>query len=316
MAFVNRVCDKVFVINLEKDKEKLRSFDSIMNTNHIKYERFNAILGSKVDKDNRLTDYCNTFCTDGMKGCALSHRSIWELMVQNNYKNVLIFEDDSIIDKNFDRDFQHVWNHLPQNYDIIYFGCTFGCSDKSISNSIFKKLNGYENEEINEFIMTTKGTAGTYCYMLSLEGAKKFSTKPINFHIDFQMLTWIKTYNYNAYSTNVIMTESHQENSSISDTYPILLNSVLKNFTLNNLKKPATLDWAFNENFLKLGFFNINYLIVMLIVLTLFIPLQYIYIIYLWLLIEFLISLDTKNTFRYFILLSTPIALKYFLTRE
>ena len=102
MAFVNRVCDKVFVINLEKDKEKLRSFDSIMNTNHIKYERFNAILGSKVDKDNRLTDYCNTFCTDGMKGCALSHRSIWELMVQNNYKNVLIFEDDSIIDKNFD----------------------------------------------------------------------------------------------------------------------------------------------------------------------------------------------------------------------
>ena len=79
MAYINRVCDKVFVINLDKDTKRLKQFDSYMKPNNINYERFNAIDGKKVQRSDKLSEYCNTFCTDGMKGCALSHRSLWEL---------------------------------------------------------------------------------------------------------------------------------------------------------------------------------------------------------------------------------------------
>ena len=92
MSFVNRSCDKVFVINMDKDKKRLKSFDGYMKENNIKYDRFSAVVGSKVKNDPKLTDYCNTFCTDGAKGCALSHRTIWDSMIENNYKETNIQE--------------------------------------------------------------------------------------------------------------------------------------------------------------------------------------------------------------------------------
>jgi GR25 family glycosyltransferase involved in LPS biosynthesis len=310
MAFINRVCDKVFVINLEEQSDRLAQFNSTMKVQDIKYERFNAIKGANILKDERLTDYCNTFCTDGMKGCALSHRSIWEYMIENDLQNVFIFEDDAIIDENFSRDFQHVWNHLPKDYDIVYFGCLFGCSDNSVTNSVFKKVSGIDAEEINEFVQSSNGSVGTHAYMISLEGAKKFINKPINFHIDTQILAWIKTYNYTAYAVNNNMVETSQNNSSLSDSYPVLLNSILKNFYLNNLKNPTTFDWVANENFLKLGPFNINLLIIILIILTFSIPTKYYIFILLWLLTEFFISLDLKNTFRFLVVLGIPMGIK------
>ena len=56
MSFINRVCDKVFVVNLEKDKERLQTFDTQMKKHNISYERFDAVLGSKVLRDERLTE--------------------------------------------------------------------------------------------------------------------------------------------------------------------------------------------------------------------------------------------------------------------
>ena len=310
MAFINRVCDKVFVINLEEQKERLTKFDTIMKAQDIKYERFNAIKGSKVLNDKRLTDYCNSYCTDGMKGCALSHRSIWEYMIEHELQNVFIFEDDAEIDVNFDRDLQHVWNHLPKDYDIVYFGSLFGGSDDSVSNSILKKIAGIDTEEINDFVHKSKGSVGTHAVMISLEGAKKFVNKPINFHIDTQLLSWIKTYDYKAYSVNNNMVESTQDSSTLSDSYPTLLNSVLKKVPVNNLKTPSTLDWVVNENFIKIWGFNINLLIILLISLILVIPNKYYKFVGLWLLVEFLASFDTKNTVRYLILLGIPIGIK------
>jgi len=301
---------------MDKDKKRLKSFDGYMKENNIKYERFSAVVGSKVKNDSRLTDFCNTFCTDGGKGCSLSHRTIWDSMIENNYKNVLVFEDDAVIDKNFDKHFQHVWNHLPQDYDIIYFGALFGGNDDSIANELYKKILDIPTEEMNEFIHTSNGTVGTHCYMISLEGAKKFATKQINSHIDSSILSWIKEYNYNAYVTSKNMVESSQDDSSLGDTYPILLNSVLRNFKMNNNKIPTTLDWALSENQNKLGNYNINNLIITLMIIVSFLPPKYYYIIFIWLLVELIISKDLKNTFRFIAFMSIPAGIKFFLINK
>jgi len=149
--------------------------------------------------------------------------------------------------------------------------------------------------------------------MISLEGAKKFSNKPINFHIDTQILSWIKTYNYTAYAVNNNMVETSQNNSSLSDTYPVLLNSLLHNIKVNNLKQPTSLDWAIGEHFIRLGYFNINLLIVLLMIIVLLLPIKYYWIIGLWLATELMTSLDIKNTIRYIILLGIPMGLKTYI---
>jgi len=310
MAFINRICDKVYVVNLEKDKERLQAFDTQMKKNKIVYERFNAVLGSKIIKDERLTDYCNTFCTDGMKGCALSHKTIWETIVKNGYRNVMVCEDDAMIPDTFDKEFQMVYYQIPKDYDILYLGCLFGCKDDSPLNKLITKISGYEPEDVNADVYQIKGTIGTHCYIISLEGARNFVDKPITFHLDIQMMYWIKTYNYKSYALNNLMIDSSQDNSSISDTYPKLLNSLFKGIPVNNLKNPSTLDWCLNESSLKLGPFNINYLIVILMFLVYFIPIRFQGFIYVWLLTELIYSQDFKNTFRYVVLLSIPILIR------
>jgi len=314
MAFINRVCDKVFVINLDKDKERLNAFDKCMGLNSIKYERLPAVDGSKVKNDPRLTDFCNMFCTNGIKGCALSHRTIWEKMVENNYKNVLVFEDDATIDDKFDSKFQQIWNHIPKDYDIIYFGCLFGCTDDSKINDGFKKIVTGPTEKINEFVHSTKGAAGTHCYMISLECAKKFLDKKINFHIDSQIIWWIKEYNYNVYTSYINLAETSQDNSSLGDTYPFLLNSVLRNITLNNLKIPTTLDWYVSSPLIKIGNYNLSILLLTLMIFVSFLPSKYYFIIFFWLLAELVVSKDLKNTFRYIAFLSIPMLIKFSLT--
>jgi len=310
MSFINRICDKVYVINLEKDKERLKEFDTQLSKNRIKYERFNAIVGSKVLKDDRLTNYCNTFCTDGMKGCALSHITIWDTMIKNGYRNVMVCEDDAMIPESFDTKFQNIYYQIPKDYDILYLGCLFGCKDDSTLNKLVTKISGYEPEDINSDVYKIKGTIGTHCYIISLEGAQKFVDKPITFHIDVQLMYWIKTYNYTSYAVNPLLIDSSQDNSSISDTYPKLLNSLFKGIPINNLQKPSTLDWFLNESFLKIGPLNINYLIVILMFVIYFIPKHLQPLVYIWLLAELLYSQDFKNTFRYVILLSIPILLR------
>ena len=312
MSFVNRVCDKVYVINMEKDKERLKTFDGYMKDNNILYERFNAVNGSKVLHDDRLTNHCNIFCSDGVKGCALSHRTIWDTMIKNNYKNVLIFEDDAIVDKNFDRSFNDIWNELPKDYDVVYFGSIFGGTDNSINNSIYKKLMGFETEKLTDSIFKTKGTAGTHCLMISLEGAKKFVDKKINYHIDTQMMWWIRDFKYNAYIIHPNMIETSQDNGSLSDTYPNLLNSVLKQFTINNLKKPSTLDWTLNEPIIKIGWYNLTTLLLLLMIIVALLPRKYYYIFLIWLTVELIYSRDLKNTFRYFLFLGLPMGLKIY----
>jgi GR25 family glycosyltransferase involved in LPS biosynthesis len=236
MSFINRVCDKVFVINLEKDKERLKTFDEQMEKNSIKYERFDAILGSKVLRDERLSEYCNTFCTDAMKGCALSHRSIWELMVANGYENVIIFEDDVVLSETFDRDFRNVWNFLPKDYDIVYLAHNFGLNEGDIGHTVLTKIQGHgPSEEINEYTIKNNGAVGANGYMLSLKGAKHFCERPINWHVDAEMLHWIYEYKYTSYGVTPQLANTNVETSNIAEEYPNLLNSALSKIKINNM---------------------------------------------------------------------------------
>lgn len=302
MSILNKYVDKVYVINLDKDVERIKGLDAQLKANGIEYTRFSAVDGSKVVHSKYLTEYCNTFCTDGMKGCALSHRTIWEDMIANNYSHVCILEDDAHIADNFNEDFDKAWKQLPKKYDIFYLGCGLRCTDTAPLPTLINKVQGTTPEVVSKNILSVSGSMGTHGYIISNKCAKLIYTLPILTHIDMQLEFWIHQFGLSAYSSNPLLIttfenkENDIKNSNLSETFPLLLNQLLHEIPFSD---DFYLDWSLSENFMKIGPFNINALLLIFMALILILPKYTHKFLALWLLIEFLVSFDFKNTSKF-----------------
>jgi glycosyl transferase family 25 len=103
--------DKIYCINLNhrKDRweESIKEFKKLGIENDV--ERFEA---------------CNL--QPGIAGCTKSHYEIVKIAKQNNYKNILIFEDDfKVLTPNTDIVIANAMNQLKKhniNYDMFYLG--------------------------------------------------------------------------------------------------------------------------------------------------------------------------------------------------
>jgi len=301
MSYVNTVIDRVYVINLEKDKERLEHFDNQMKKHRISYKRFPAIVGATLGYEEGLTKFCNDFCTNGVKGCALSHRAIWEDMIKNRYENVLIFEDDVTLSNDFEKVFRDGWNQLPNDYDIYYLGCHGTCENKDITSQVFNRVLNTTPEKYDDNLQSVKGSLGGHAYIISEKCAKVLVDSPINTHVDLQIMLWIKDFGLTAYSISPLVAHiEEQTESNLSDSYPLLLNSALHPFYLFN---SIPLDRAVTENWGQVFGYTINLLLVILSILVIALPKQFVLVLAAWLLTELLYSRDFKSTWRYFVIL-------------
>jgi len=100
---------KSFVINLDKDVDRLKSISSQLESLKIPFERFPAILGTDLP-ESVIQESVNRFrwaCAVGRPvrmgeiGCALSHAGVYRQMIQNGITAAQIFEDDITIDQGF-----------------------------------------------------------------------------------------------------------------------------------------------------------------------------------------------------------------------
>ena len=312
MSFTNKIVDKVYVINLEKDSERLETITTSLNEQNIEFQRFNAVLGSTVGEDSRVTKACNSFCTDGMKGCAISHRSIWENMIENNYKYIMILEDDAHIKSSFDIDLQLLWDDVPEDFDILYLGSHFYCGDTSLYNTITTAAFSKKVNEVSSNVYQVEGCGGFHAYIISQSCAKKFIDEKISFHIDIEVMKYIKDNNLKAYAYQPVLVTSGNNVSNLSSSYPPLLTSLISKIVITDQSNSnnKSLDFFMNEYIGKIGDLEINPLMITVFILSFLIPLKFYFLIYLWLLTEFLLSNDLKHTFHYIIIKSIPFFIK------
>ncbi|NCD42973.1 MAG: glycosyltransferase family 25 protein [Bacteroidia bacterium] len=132
--------DNVYVINLKHRTDRLKSVSRILSTNSIRFERFDAVDGSKFNSVNGLLP--------GVIGCKHSHINILKDMVEHQYKQIAIFEDDVILKKNFTLLFEKYYAELPNNWDFVYLGGNNMTPPIKISTHIYKPtctyaLHGY-----------------------------------------------------------------------------------------------------------------------------------------------------------------------------
>lgn len=227
--------NKIFIINLEKDKDRL--YKSIIELNKYKlnnYEFTNAINGNKLNNEEYKSYTSNIgyyITSPSMVGCGMSHIKIWEKIVKNNIKYSLILEDDFKFKNNFLNDFNEMIKHTPNNFDFLF-----------LNSNIFsnKYLKFYD---INDYFYKPLISVETVAYIMTLEGAKKILKyiNKVSYHIDFQItlnhLYYNKQLNIIAAKKELIYQDFNDSNNTYNYNFPLIIDYLLNNYLLNYIYK-------------------------------------------------------------------------------
>lgn len=183
--------EKIYFINLDEDTNKRIYFEKEIKKSILakKCKKYTAVIGKYLDirlipnsiitesaKQDVLQRKQRTYgisLTYGSLACALSHYFIYKECEQAQ-KPYLIFEDDIIIDNNFDIDLNRVISNIAdRDYDILYLG--------------YNEIGGFAKTQINDVLSEPRGLiTGLYGYVVTPSGAKKLlkSIFPLNKQID------------------------------------------------------------------------------------------------------------------------------------
>jgi len=109
MHELNKIVDKVFVINLKSRPDRKERLFHVLNG--IDYQIIEAVDGRDYPKGN---------LSWGAMGCLLSHNLICTIAQASKLKSYCVFEDDVVLC----HDFEKRLKTLPTEYDMLYLGCT------------------------------------------------------------------------------------------------------------------------------------------------------------------------------------------------
>jgi len=175
---------KIYFINLDNRPNRHEHFLKQCHDNSIDYskiKRFQAINGetyqfSETEKKLFINcDYKNQSYVKKIMGNQLSHYYILKEMIKNNYKYIIIFQDDIIFRKDFKNELINVVNNIPDNAEIVNIAFHKFASyshfipwdlnqrdeEKSMSKTIVNKYITILNDTVNPcslgYIVTLKG---------------------------------------------------------------------------------------------------------------------------------------------------------------
>jgi len=170
---VNDIFPPVFVINLEQSADRRADMTALLEPLHINYSFFKAVNGHALDIDNlpaydkiRRRLFYGRDLSKGEIGCLLSHRAVYQYMLDNNIDRAIVLEDDVEIEPNFPQIVREILQ-APVKWDVI----RFLAYDKvqKIGRDIFALPS---KPHMLARIPTTSG--GAYGYMLTQKAAREF----------------------------------------------------------------------------------------------------------------------------------------------
>lgn len=119
---IDEYFDKVYVLNLNRRKDRLKTSTKKLEYCEIEFERFAAVDGSVLQNVWETFNSKNhTLGNPNYLACAISHLSIYRDALDNGYSKILIVEDDVNIRKNANDEFSNIINSLP-DWELLYLG--------------------------------------------------------------------------------------------------------------------------------------------------------------------------------------------------
>lgn len=235
LEFINNKINKVYVINLNGDNIRKSYIEIIMKKMNINY---NLI---RVNKST-ISPYN---ITKGEFGCYLSHLWCLNDAKNNNYNEIIIFEDDIVFHKNFKQMFYNIFSN--NNFDFVLLGAY---------DKFFSTLN-YKNVQNNMYYPKCKFILGAHAIYYSKLGIE-------------HTLTYKKNKPIVAYDADLINI-FHYFNKTSTVCYPNLVAAELSTTHLNhrygflnenNEKRyynKTQINFNFNDYyFIYLWFFSID----------------------------------------------------------
>ena len=262
--------NKIFIINLDKDIERLnKSYEQLNFYNITNYERYPAIYGNNLNKDD-LNSYSTNIgkiiASKSMIGCGISHINIWKNIIKEKINKCLILEDDFILSDNFINKFDIIINNAPLEYDIIF-----------LTNNIIHNKN-LKLYDINEYFYKQAFISQTVGYIITLNGANKLLNfiNKVSYHIDVEICILSLLYNFNIISVKepLIYQTFTTSNNTNDREYPLILERLLIKQDINYFYKAIilqikSLNIDINLNIIiiiLLGFYIFQYAILLLII--------------------------------------------------
>ena len=169
----------IFIINLKQDVDKKEHMKSLCSKYKLNCNFIEAVYGKDLDDqaianvydENEALRVFKRSLTKGEIGCALSHLSIYQKIVDQNIEKAIIFEDDiEIYDGFFDviesiEKFPNDWELVLLGYHqkIIrkYFCCQLSLKDK------------YRLVRLSDI------HTGAHAYLINFRGAKRLLSEAI-----------------------------------------------------------------------------------------------------------------------------------------
>jgi glycosyl transferase, family 25 len=191
--------DKVLVLTVprfkerqEKVKQRLSgiSFDFFYGVDKNDLSEESISSNYHYDKKNSLAvrQYYPPL-NSGEIACALSHRNIYQAMIDNNWQHVLVFEDDVVPDENNISMLPEIVKELPADWELFYLGylknekISFGAQLKNTwykimalfgaSNMSVRMLKNRLPKNFSPHLFKAGFHDCTHAYAISLSAAKK-----------------------------------------------------------------------------------------------------------------------------------------------
>ena len=163
---------KTYVINLNRRKDRWEKFTKQEAPKCLKYERFSAIDGGKLEPTEqlqRIFDGNDYNMRQGMVGCALSHIKLYIELSNSKYDAFCILEDDIEFVPSFRDKFIHLYNSLENEWDLCYLGHHMWSQYKTreyFSRTAMPVCEKWDSEKSLKY--SIGGTGG---YLISKKGA-------------------------------------------------------------------------------------------------------------------------------------------------
>jgi len=230
---------KIFYINVDERKDRNSLIKQQLLKFDIKATRFSAITPKRFNL-NLLKKKFNIRISPGEIACVLSHKSIWEEVINKNLPYAMVLEDDIIISRNFKKAIKLIEpliNKCPlikieTGLDSVYFGRPY-----------YKLQHSYSVKRIHS---NTTGTAGyiiNHSLCKELIQYKRLLEQPID-HTMF----YTKNYCFNKelvfqLSPGVVIRMSNfmkDEISKVNFNQNILTNKKLTNALRSDIESERT----------------------------------------------------------------------------
>lgn len=191
--------NSIYVINL---KERVDRKDHIVNELK-RIECDNYILFEGVDgKKEKNT----TKLPAGMFGLISTYLKMYDHWVKTNSENILIIEDDCIFVEDFNVKLEEYISHVPENWDMLYFG----------ANHNYHM--GEKTETINEKCIKLNKSYSAHCVILKKHVFNELIFALQSFTIENDVMMSNLQKKYNAYSSVPGLTSQIVSYSNIQDS--------------------------------------------------------------------------------------------------